>query len=36
MPGNIININSSIEYYVGDSKMDELMAWLNKNGFKDE
>jgi hypothetical protein len=36
MPGNIITINDSIEYYVGDSKMDELLEWLSENGFKEE
>jgi len=32
MPGNIISINDSIEYYVGDSKMPALMKWLKENG----
>ncbi len=34
MPGNQIVINKIIEYYVGDSKMDELLAWLDNNGIK--
>lgn len=34
MPGNEVVINGSIEYYVGDSKMPELMKWLKVNGFK--
>ena len=33
MPGNIIVINSAIEYYVGDSKMPQLLKFLNDNGF---
>jgi hypothetical protein len=36
MPGNQIAINGVIEYYVGDSKMDELLAWLDNNGIKQE
>ena len=33
MPGNVIKINGSWrEYYVGDSKMDGLLKWLDKNG----
>ena len=35
MPGNDISINNSIFYYVGDSKMDELIEWLDKNGIKE-
>jgi len=35
MPGNVIVLNESIQYYVGDSKMPELMKWLKKNGVKD-
>ena len=34
MPGNIISINESIEYYVGDSKMPKLMECLKENGIK--
>lgn len=36
MPGNIIRINDSIrlEWYVGDSRMEELIAFLNIVGFK--
>lgn len=36
MPGNIISINDAIKYYVGDSKMDDLVEWLDTNGFKEE
>lgn len=34
MPGNTIVINNNAEYkwYVGDSKMDELIKWLDENG----
>ena len=35
MPGNIITINSNKEYYVGDSKMDELLKWLDNNGLEE-
>ena len=34
MPGNQVVINSAIKYYVGDSKMEELLAWLDSNGIK--
>jgi len=34
MPGNIIQINGTIAYYVGDSKMDDLLSWLKTNGYK--
>lgn len=34
MPCNQITINNGIEYYVGDSKMEELLSWLNQNGVK--
>ena len=36
MPGNTIKINNSddLEWYVGDSKIDELIEWLDKNSFK--
>ncbi len=36
MPANQIVINRVIKYYVGDSKMDELLAWLDNNGIKQE
>lgn len=36
MPGNDVSINNSIFYYVGDSKMDELIEWLDKNGIKEK
>ncbi|MHA1225195.1 MAG: hypothetical protein ACTSPV_00465 [Candidatus Hodarchaeales archaeon] len=32
MPSNIISINGIAEFYVSDSKMRELLKWLNKNG----
>jgi len=36
MPSNIISINDSkaLSWIVGDSKMDELVEWLNRNGWK--
>ena len=34
MPGNQIVINNGIKYYVGDSKMEELITWLDSNGIK--
>jgi hypothetical protein len=38
MPGNTVLINNSKDYewYVGDSKMDALMEWLETNGMKNE
>jgi hypothetical protein len=36
MPGNQVVINNGIKYYVGDSKMEELLAWLEINGIKQE
>ena len=38
MPGNTIKINkrADLEWYVGDSKMDDLIEWLDKNGEKCE
>ena len=33
MPSNDIVVNGSITYIVVDSKMDELIAWLDKNCF---
>jgi hypothetical protein len=37
MPGNIIKINNSdkLSWYVGDSKLVELMEYLNKVGHKE-
>lgn len=32
MPGNIVTINEHHEYYVGDSKMSELMGLLGDIG----
>ena len=34
MPSNQIVINKAAEYYVGDSRMEELLKWLDINGFK--
>jgi len=34
MPGNIILINGSIEYELWDSKMDDLLKYLDKHGTK--
>lgn len=36
MPGNVVRINNSdkLEWYVGDSKMEGLIKFLNKVGFK--
>lgn len=36
MPGNTVKINNadSMEWYIGDSKMDSLILWLNENGEK--
>lgn len=36
MPGNTVKINDSaaLEFYVGDSKMGELMRWLGKNAIR--
>jgi hypothetical protein len=36
MPSNQIVINNGIKYYLGDSKMEELLSWLNKNGVKQD
>lgn len=36
MPGNQIVINNSIKYYVGDSRMEDLLVWLDNNGTKQE
>ena len=36
MPGNIITINGVEEWYVGDSKMEQLLALLNKIGKKEK
>jgi len=34
MPANQVVINNGIKYYVGDSKMEELLFWLDSNGIK--
>ena len=34
MPGNIITINDTIEYYVGDSKIQKVIKCLQENGTK--
>lgn len=38
MPGNTVKINKSkeFEWYVGDSKMEELIKYLDKIGTKEE
>lgn len=36
MPGNIIKVNDWKQWYVGDSKMEELLDWLDKNGYKEK
>jgi len=33
MPGNIISINDWAEFYVGDSRMNELAIFLGDVGF---
>ena len=33
MPANIVKINEVIEFYVGDSKMPELMKFLCEKGY---
>ncbi len=33
MPGNTITINGVSKFYVGDSKMPELIKYLDKEGF---
>lgn len=37
MPGNTVKINNSknFEWYIGDSKMEDLINFLNKNGLKE-
>ena len=37
MPGNILRINDSsiLEWYIGDSKMDELIEHLDKIGSRE-
>lgn len=37
MPGNTVTINNSkeLEWYVGDSKIEEVIATLNEVGFKE-
>ena len=35
MPGNIISINGNDEWYVGDSKMPDLLKFLKKVGKKE-
>ena len=38
MPGNLIVINSTkeLEWYVGDSRMEELMSFLDEIGTKED
>ena len=33
MPANIIKINDTMEFYVGDSEMNNLATFLGKHGF---
>ena len=33
MPSNCISINGREEYIVSDSKMDNLIGWLEANGY---
>lgn len=33
MPANIIKINDASEFYVGDSKMPDLIKFLKDKGF---
>ena len=37
MPGNIVKINGSkkLEWYVGDSQIEKVIAVLDKAGFKE-
>lgn len=32
MPSNHVLINSTMEHIVSDSKMDDLLRWLQENG----
>jgi len=36
MPGNIVQVNASkeLEWYVGDSKMDALIRYLDEVGYR--
>ena len=34
MPANAVSINGAFEYIVGDSKMEELLAWLGANSYE--
>jgi hypothetical protein len=38
MPGNTVKINKldDYEWYVGDSKIDQLIEWLNEHGSRSE
>jgi hypothetical protein len=36
MPGNQIVINGVVEYYVGYSRIEELLAWRDNHGTKEE
>jgi len=38
MPGNIVQINNSKDqkWYVGESKIDSLLKWLDENGVKED
>ena len=36
MPGNTIVINNKLSWYIGDSKMPELIRFLEENGVKED
>ena len=36
MPGNLIVINRRLTWYVGDSRMEELIEFLHKVGFQEQ
>ena len=35
MPGNLVVINNQLTWYVGDSKMEELIEHLDKVGMRE-
>ncbi len=34
MPSNHILINNAMEYFVPDSKMDDFLRWIDRNGYE--
>lgn len=34
MPGNIVTINSTLKWYVADSRMSEVEEFLDRIGFR--